>query len=115
MWQCATCQTKIEERYSHCWNCGRQRTLEPTLEAAAVPKLSTLDELAPEPKRSSRISTLDLFITLVMAAIFRAVVFRFLGRYGVYISIILGTGAIGFILWRVFKKDPQEGVGIKLN
>jgi len=116
MWQCSECRTKVEDRYQHCWNCGHQRTLEPNLTAQAVPQFSSFEELAPEPrKRNTRPSSWDLFITLILATVFRVVVFPFLGRYSIYISIILGIFAIGFILWRVFRHDPQEGVGIKLN
>lgn len=39
----------------------------------------------------------------------------FLGKYGVYIVAGLAVIALIMILWGFFRRDPNEGVGIKLN
>ena len=39
----------------------------------------------------------------------------FLGKYGLYIVIAGGVIALILILWRSFRRDPSEGVGVKLN
>jgi len=39
----------------------------------------------------------------------------FLNKYGLYIVIAVGGVGLIVILWGHFRKDPTEGVGIKLN
>jgi len=39
----------------------------------------------------------------------------FVGRYGVYIVAGVAVVALVVILWSFFRRDPSEGVGIKLN
>ena len=52
---------------------------------------------------------------LGIVIIFKVVGSAFLGKYGVY--IVAGVGVVGLviILWGFFRRDPSEGVGIKLN
>lgn len=40
---------------------------------------------------------------------------RFLGTYGVYIVAGVAVIALVIILWGFFRRDPNEGVGVKLN
>jgi len=40
---------------------------------------------------------------------------RFLGTYGVYIVAGVAVIALVVILWGIFRRDPSEGVGVKLN
>jgi hypothetical protein len=47
--------------------------------------------------------------------IFKILSAPFLGTYGVYIVAGVGVIALVIILWRFFRRDPTEGVGLKLN
>ena len=47
--------------------------------------------------------------------IFKILSAPFLGTYGVYIVAGVGVIALVIILWRFFRRDPTEGVGVKLN
>ena len=40
---------------------------------------------------------------------------QFFGAYGLYIFVGLALVALILILWRSFRRDPTEGVGIKLR
>ena len=40
---------------------------------------------------------------------------QFFGAYGLYIFIAVAVIALLLILWRSFRRDTSEGVGIKLN
>ena len=40
---------------------------------------------------------------------------RFVGAYGVYIVAGVAVIALVLILWGFFRRDPDEGVGVKLN
>jgi hypothetical protein len=39
----------------------------------------------------------------------------FLGTYGLYIVVGVAVISLVIILWRFFRRDPADGVGIKLN
>jgi hypothetical protein len=47
--------------------------------------------------------------------LFRIASAPFIGAYGLYIVIGVGVISLALILWRSFRRDPTEGVGIKLN
>jgi hypothetical protein len=47
--------------------------------------------------------------------IFKIASSRFLGTYGVYIVAGVAVIALVIILWSFFRRDPNEGVGVKLN
>jgi len=47
--------------------------------------------------------------------VFKILSAPFLGKYGLYIVGGVGVLALVIILWRSFRRDPTEGVGIKLN
>ena len=40
---------------------------------------------------------------------------RFVGAYGVYIVAGVAVIALILILWGFFRRDPNDGVGVKLN
>jgi hypothetical protein len=40
---------------------------------------------------------------------------QFFGAYGLYIFVAVALIALILILWRVFRRDTSEGVGIKLH
>ena len=56
-----------------------------------------------------------LFWVLLIMALIKVLGSQFLGKYGLY--IVAGVGVIGLvlILWGFFRRDPNEGVGVKLN
>ena len=40
---------------------------------------------------------------------------RFLDAYGLYIVAGVAVIALVIILWKFFRRDPNDGVGVKLN
>lgn len=40
---------------------------------------------------------------------------QFFGAYGLYIFVALALISLIIILWRFFRRDTSEGVGIKLH
>jgi hypothetical protein len=56
-----------------------------------------------------------VFYLVVFLLIFKITASPFLGKYGVYIDTGVSVTALAISLWRSFRRDPMEGVGIKLN
>ena len=56
-----------------------------------------------------------LFYLLLMVILVKVVGSQFLGKYGVYIVAVVGVIGLILILWGFFRRDPNEGVGVKLN
>ena len=56
-----------------------------------------------------------LVFIVVTLTIFKIAASRFLGTYGVYIVAGVAVIALVIILWGFFRRDPNEGVGVKLN
>ncbi len=56
-----------------------------------------------------------IFYLLLILSIFKILSAPFLGTYGVYIVAGVAVIALVIILWRFFRRDPNEGVGVKLN
>ena len=124
MWRCSNCGTGIEDNYAHCWQCGapnaiKQRTQTATVEHNPVPEFASYEELAHVPSRPMwlfrRGPLQRLFYFLLAIILVKIFSSQFLGKYGVY--IVAGVGVIGLvlILWGFFRRDPNEGVGVKLN
>ena len=124
MWRCSNCGTGIEDKYAHCWQCGapkaasrRTQTVAP--EQKSVPDFASYEELAHVPSRPMwflrRGPLQRLFYFLLAIVLVKIFSSQFLGKYGVY--IVAGVGVIGLvlILWGFFRRDPNEGVGVKLN
>jgi len=127
MWRCSNCGTGIEDQYAHCWQCGAPNAVKPAavkpppppVESSAVPGFASYEELAHVPSRPMwvlrRGPLQRVFYLVLIMAIFKITASPFLGKYGVYIVAGVGVTALAVILWRSFRRDPTEGVGIKLN
>ena len=124
MWRCSNCGNGVEDKYAHCWQCGAPNVLKRTAPAApvpakSVPEFASYEELAHVPSRPmwimrrgplQRIVFLFGFMILI-----RVLSSRFLGTYGVYIVAGVAGIALILILCGFFRRDPNEGVGVKLN
>jgi DNA-directed RNA polymerase subunit RPC12/RpoP len=135
MWRCSNCGTGIEDKYAHCWQCGapnvvKQRTQTATREDKtareqalpedkSVPDFASYEELAHVPSRPMwflrRGPLQRLFYFLLVIILVKILSSQFLGKYGVYIVAGVAVIALIMILWGFFRRDPQEGVGVKLN
>ena len=116
----------MEDKFGHCWQCGAKRVVgtKPPVQtqATAVPTFASFEELAPEkpPPLIIRLMTRRnplrrplLFVAALVLSKF--LLSPFLGTYGVYIIVAVAVLGLIFSLWGHFKRDPSEGVGIKLN
>jgi len=56
-----------------------------------------------------------LFWLLLIVVLIKVLGSQFLGKYGIYIVAIVGVIGLVLILWGFFRRDPNEGVGVKLN
>jgi len=54
-------------------------------------------------------------LVLVIFVIFKILASRFFGTYGLYIFVAVAFIALILILWRLFHRDANEGVGIQLH
>ena len=124
MWRCSNCGTGIEDKYAHCWQCGapnavRQRTQTAAPEQKSVPEFASFEELAHVPSRPNwflrRGPLQRLFYLLLAVVLVKVVGSPFLGKYGVYIVAGVAIVALIMILWGFFRRDPTEGVGLKLD
>lgn len=125
MWFCSSCRNEIEEKYQHCWQCGAKRVFgvrppsnEPPKEKS-VPQFASYEELAKVPARPPfvfRRGPLQRLFWFVLAIVLvKFFASPFLGKYGLYIVIGGGLLTLIIILWRSFRRDPSEDVGIKLH
>jgi DNA-directed RNA polymerase subunit RPC12/RpoP len=124
MWRCSNCGTGIEDNYAHCWQCGARNALKrtamkPPVDPSSVPEFASYEELAKVPSRPlwflRRGPLQRIFYLLLFLLILKISASPFLGKYGVYIVAVVGLVALAIILWRSFRRDATEGVGIKLN
>ena len=132
MWFCSNCRNELDDKYGHCWQCGAKRAIgkrppRPPDQVAAVPKFASYEEMAKVPKQQPFIlrlflrphplrRPLILLVTLVFCKVTTALFDSpFLAKYGLYIVIAVGVVGMVGILWGHFRRDPSEGVGIKLN
>jgi len=125
MWRCTNCGTGIEDKYAHCWQCGaanvlKQRTeVPPQVSEKQTPQFSSYEELAKMPSRPPWILRRGPLqrITLLIGTliVFKIASAPFVGHYGLYVVIGVAVIALIVILWRFFRHDPDDGVGIKLN
>ncbi len=124
MWLCNTCGNGIEDKYAHCWQCGspkpvKQTRQTPEVSPKAVPEFASYEELAHVPSRPMwimRRGPLQRIVIIIgILTIFKIASSRFLGAYGLYIVSGVAVIALVLILWGFFRRDPNEGVGVKLN
>jgi DNA-directed RNA polymerase subunit RPC12/RpoP len=124
MWRCSNCGTGIEDKYAHCWQCGERNVLKQTTQntsvaAKTVPGFASYEELAHVPSRPMWIFRRGplqrLTMMLGILIVFKIASAPFLGTYGLYIVIVVAVISLVIILWRYFRRDPTDGVGIKLN
>ncbi|HEY2962248.1 MAG TPA: hypothetical protein VGJ37_07515 [Pyrinomonadaceae bacterium] len=120
----ATAELGIEDKYAHCWQCGAANAVKRTRQTSpapqqSVPGFASYEELAKVPARPiwiMRRGPLQRGVIFVVGIIlFKIFTSRFLGTYGLYIFVGVAFLALVIILWRFFRRDPGEGVGIKLN
>ncbi|HSE16262.1 MAG TPA: hypothetical protein VLB46_04370 [Pyrinomonadaceae bacterium] len=97
----------------------RRTTRAAEVSAKAVPEFASYEELAHVPSRPMWIMRRGpiqrVVIMLGFLLIFRIASSRFLGKYGLYIVAGVAVIALVTILWGSFRRDPNEGVGVKLN
>jgi|SRR5690242_15317099 len=125
MWRCSNCGNGVEDKYAHCWQCGApnavKRTTTQPAEARpqAVPEFASYEELAHVPSRPMwimRRGPLQRIVLLLgFVIIVKILSSRFVGTYGVYIVAGVALIALVLILWGFFRRDPNDGVGVKLN
>ena len=124
MWRCANCGTEVEEKYAHCWQCGvakapKQKPQPAPVAATSVPEFASYEELAKVPSRPPWILRRGplqrITIIVILLIIFKLAAAPFVGKYGVYVVAGVAVVALILILWGFFRRDPSEGVGIKLN
>ena len=127
MWRCLNCKSEVEDQHSYCWQCGKKRMLSSEqvitrTEQAAVPEFASFEQLAPEPKshrwifrRGPMTRILAYAVVAVFFVVLKILASQFFGAYGLYIFIALALVALILILWRSFRRDTSEGVGIKLH
>ena len=127
MWRCLSCKSEVKDEHSYCWHCGKKR-VPPPQEAArrtehtAVPGFASFEQLAPEPashqwifRRGPMTRILSYAVVVAVFIVLKILSSQFFGAYGLYIFIAVAVVALLLILWRSFRRDTNEGVGIKLN
>jgi len=116
---CPNCKTEVEDRYSHCWNCGSKLTATQPITkkpVSGVPQFTSVETEANIPNvKWLRFLPVRIVLGLVMLGILKILSSAFLGTYGLYIFIGAAVVAMLIILWRFFHRDPTEGVGIELT
>jgi hypothetical protein len=88
----------------------------------AVPEFASFEQLAPEPashqwifRRGPMTRILSYAVVVAFLIVLKVLSSQFFGAYGLYIFIAVALVALLLILWRSFRHDANEGVGIKLN
>ncbi len=87
-----------------------------------MPQFGSYETMVKEPRSHSLIwrrgplnRIVALLVVGIVFVIFKMFDSPFLGKYGTYIVLIAGGLALIIILWRSFRRDSSEGVGIKLD
>ena len=127
MWRCLNCKSEVDDEHAFCWHCGKKR-VQPADQTARrtqhadVPEFASIEQLAPEPtshtmlfRRGPMTRILSYAALLVVIVIVKILSSQFFGAYGLYIFIGVALIALVLILWRSFRRDSNEGVGIKLS
>ena len=58
---------------------------------------------------------LSYAVVVAFFVVLKILASQFFGAYGLYIFVALALVALILILWRFFRRDRSEGVGIKLH
>jgi len=124
MWLCNTCANTVEDKYAHCWQCGapkpvrRAKQKEPSTQGS-VPTFASYEELAKVPSRPiwiMRRGPLQRGVLFLAAVLLVKIISApFVGKYGLYVVVGVAVIALVIILWKFFRRDPNDGVGVKLN
>lgn len=127
MWHCLNCKSRVEDKHPYCWHCGQKRRPVPEPETrrpeeAAVPEFASFEQLAPEPashqwifRRGPMTRVLSYAVLLVVFVVAKILASQFFGAYGLYIFVAVALVVLILILWRSFRRDTSEGVGINLH
>jgi hypothetical protein len=124
MWQCLNCKTEIADTYAHCWHCGAKHVTPPVVpreptRQSVTPKFESYEDLSEAPSGVRwmwrRNPLTRLFWFLIVLGFVKGFDSPFLRTYGNYILGVSGVLVLAAILWRFFRHDPNEGVGIKLD
>jgi hypothetical protein len=124
MWRCSNCGNGVEDKYAHCWQCGAQKAVKRTTQTSeaaqkAPPEFASYEELAHVPSRPMwimRRGPLQRIVLLVgILTVFKILSSRLFGAYGVYMVAGVAVIVLVLILWGFFRRDPNDGVGVKLN
>ena len=126
MWRCVNCKSEVEDKHSYCWQCGKKRVLAKPMreqtEQTPVLGFASFEQLAPEPashqwifRRGPMTRILSYAVVVVVLIVSKILASKFFGAYGLYIFIALALIALILILWKSFRRDTSEGVGIKLH
>ena len=127
MWRCLNCKSEVNDEHSYCWHCGKERGLSAAQKAgrteqAVVPEFASFEQLAPEPashkwifRRGPLTRILSYAVAVAFFIVLKILSSQFFGAYGLYIFIGVALVVLILILWRSFRRDTNEGVGIKLH
>lgn len=127
MWRCLNCKSEVNDEHSYCWSCGKKRVLSSEqkvrrTEQAEVPQFASFEQLAPEPashkwifRRGPMTRILSYALVGAIFVLLKILSSQFFGAYGLYIFIAVALVVLILILWRSFRRDTNEGVGIRLN
>ena len=127
MWHCLNCKSEVKDGHSYCWHCGKKRVLSSEQEARrteqeVAPEFASFEQLAPAPashkwifRRGPMTRVLSYAVIGVVFVALKILSSQFFGAYGLYIFIAVALVALLLILWRSFRRDTNEGVGIKLH
>ena len=127
MWRCLNCKSEVEDKHSYCWQCGKKRVLPAQqatrgTEQAAVPEFASFEQLAPEPvshglifRRGPMTRIVSYAVVVVLFVVAKILASQFFGAYGLYIFGAVALIGLILILWRFFRRDTSEGVGINLH
>jgi len=127
MWRCPSCKSEVEDAHSYCWHCGKKRVqsakqVTAGSEQTAVPNFASFEQLAPEPashkwifRRGPMNRILSYAVLAVVFILLKILSSQFFGAYALYIFAAVALVALIVILWRFFRRDTSEAVGIKLH
>lgn len=125
MWFCPKCRNEMADQYGHCWQCGTKRAVgvrpnQQQTSASAVPSFTSYEQMEkPTPLILRLLLRRNPFrlplIFLLFFVITKVVGSSFLEKYGLRIVIVGGVIVLVLSLIGHFRRDPKEGIGVKLK